>query len=447
MLQRGALVILISQTEDDAIELLAKAQCIFDHLPDWMKPTNRRELTRLIKFRDLRSSIVAMPSTRKAGRGRTAKLVVSDEYAQHMWAEANFASIDPTIDAGGQFIVLSTADGIGNMFADLWFKATATTPAILPDKAEAGVSFGRKLRFANPPPDGWMPIFIPYDARPSRDEGWWERKSDTYPQAWMIHQEFPRDPEEAFVQTGRPVFTKELLDRHKALCRNPLPKSQWPGPLQGFDEKQLRIFALPQPHHRYFAGADVAEGLEHGDYSDMAVSDADMPERSPEVLTLHGHWEPDEYARLIDKIARVYPGIYGIERNNHGLAVILECRRLGTPGLYRERPVLTAQGVEIEPGRIGWTTTTTTKPLAIDELSQALREFSIQLSDELAIPELVFYQTNKDGSTGAPSGKFDDRVMSRAIMVQMRKRLPSKPTQESKPVSRPVTAGLMKKDL
>jgi hypothetical protein len=73
----------------------------------------------------------------------------------------------------------------------------------------------------------------------------------------------------------------------------------------------------------------VAEGLEHEDYSDLAVFDADAPERPVEVLSLHGHWEPDQFAALIAQVARLYPGLYGIERNNHGLATLLACRRLG----------------------------------------------------------------------------------------------------------------------
>ncbi len=43
----------------------------------------------------------------------------------------------------------------------------------------------------------------------------------------------------------------------------------------------------------------------------------------------------------------------------------------------------------------------------------------------------MFYQTQKNGATGAPAGQFDDRVMSRAIAVQMRKQLPSRVVLEA----------------
>ena len=175
-----------------------------------------------------------------------------------------------------------------------------------------------------------------------------ERQRASYPQPWMIHQEYPRDPDEAFVQTGRPRFDKTYLDKHRELCREPLPAAQWPELLRGLGDG-LQVFELPQPGHRYCAGADVAEGLEHGDYSDLSVLDADADGRPTEVLSLHGHWEPDQFAELIYRVARLYPGLYGIERNNHGLATLIACRKLGMRGLYAERPVLNKLGQEVEP--------------------------------------------------------------------------------------------------
>jgi hypothetical protein len=358
-----------------------------------------------LKFPGLHSAVVALPSTRRAGRGRTARLVIADEHSQHDWAEANFSALQPTMEAGGQFIILSTADGTGNLFAELCQKARQ-------------------------PGSEWHFVFLPYWLRPGRDEAWYERQQASLPRPWMIHQEYPRDPEEAFVQTGRPRFDKEYLDRHRELCGEPLSPTLWPAAFAGWRAEEVRVFALPQPGHRYFAGADVAEGLEHGDYSDLAVFDADAGERPVEVLTLHGHWEPDEFARLVAAVAKLYPGLYGIERNNHGLATLIACRKLGMRGLYTERPVLNAAGREVEPGKPGWLTTSVTKPLVIDGLEEALRTFGVQLSDALAIPELVFYQTRPDGSTGAPAGGWDDRVMSRAIAVQMRRYLPARQREE-----------------
>lgn len=418
----GSLVLLVSQTKADAQELLAKVRFLWEHLPE---PLRRqaggvgRDSSLVLEFPELSSAVEALPSTRKAGRGRTARLVIADEHAFHPWPAENFAALAPTVEAGGQFLSISTANGAGGFFAELW-------------------------RRAGEPDSGWRRVFLPYHLHPQRDEAWYARKREEYTRLWMLHQEFPRDAEEAFVQTGRPCFGREYLEAHRRLCRPPLPRAAWPEALRALrglgcppEAEALRVFALPLPGHRYVAGADVAEGLEHGDACDLVVLDLDarepggQPGRAvpAEVLSLHGRWPPDEYAVLIDGVARVYPGLTAVERNNHGLAVLLALRRLGTPGLFRERPVLDRQGREVAPGRLGWLTTSATKPLMIDELEEALRRFELRLSDEQALSELLFYQVGRDGATGAPPGQCDDRVISRAIAWQMRKyrppRLPS----------------------
>jgi hypothetical protein len=426
----GATVLLVSQTRDDAVELLAKVQHVFDGLPERLGLPKAKMLTQKLRFPATGSVVEALPSTRRAGRGRTAVLVEADEHAFHQWGAQNFLALSPTVDAGGQFLVVSTADGVGNHFAELWAQATTATPAVMPRWHDGEWRLDEALEPVSRR-DGWLPLFLPYDLRPGRDAGWWERKRATYAQSRSFYQEYPRDPEESFVQSGRPVFPKEHLDRQRALCVEPLPRAAWPSGLDGWRTEELRVFAPPQPGHRYAAGADVAEGLEHGDYSSLVLLDADADEGRPTVaLTLHGHWPPDEFARRVKEVADLYPGLYGIERNNHGLAVLIAARRLGMRGVYTERPLLNRLGQEVQPGRPGWLTTSVTKPLLIDDLEEALRTDSVELRDALAIPELVFYQTRADGGTGAPSGRWDDRVMALGIAVQMLKRLPPRSSAE-----------------
>lgn len=421
----GGDVLLMSQTEPDAIELLAKCKFIFDHLPDALKPELGRDNTKILEFAGLHSAIRALPSTERAGRGFTGKLVVADEHAFHQWAEANMAAVDPTIEAGGQFISLSSANGVGNLFHQLWTKATQTREPLIPTPGPDGAfTFGGKLEALAKTlgPSAWAGLFLPYNVRPGRTDAWWDaKKAETTP-TWLIYQEYPREPEEGFVQTGRPVFAKEYLDLHKRATRDPLPKAQWPAELAAWNPEELRLFALPVAGHHYVAGADVAEGLEHGDYCALSVLDRDAAERPEQVVTLHGHWPPDEWAKLIDVLARLYPGLWAVERNNHGLATILKLQELKTPGLYREAPVQTKPGQAAEQGKVGWTTSSVTKPLMIDELEEGLRTFGLTLRDVLYFPELTFYQTKPNGATGAPAGQWDDRVIALAIALQMLKR-------------------------
>lgn len=428
MTSPGGEVLLMSQTEPDAMELLNKCKFIYEKLPGGLQelcPQSGRDNTKILEFSTIHSAIRALPSTERAGRGFTGKLVLGDEHAFHQWAEQNMAAVDPVIEAGGQFVSLSSANGIGNLFHGLWSKATQSRAPLVPEYVEGvGYTYGSRLQeiAASLPPSAWLPVFLPYNVRPGRDAQWWEFKKQNTTPTWLIYQEYPRDADEAFVQTGRPVFAKEYLDQHKAACQEPLPVSAWPAAFAGWSTEELRVFRLPVDGHRHVAGGDVAEGLEHGDYSGLVVFDRDAEGKPEQVLTLHGHWPPDQFARLIDAIARTYPGTYGIERNNHGLATILKLQELGTPGLYQEAPVQTRPGEAVAPGKVGWTTSSMTKPLMIDELEEGLRTFGLTLRDALLFPELTFYQTKPNGATGAPNGQWDDRVIMLAIALQMLKR-------------------------
>ena len=70
---------------------------------------------------------------------------------------------------------------------------------------------------------------------------------------------------------------------------------------------------------------------------------------------------------------------------------------------------------EKESVRLGFTTTSKTKPLIIDELRAALREGEIELNDKTTIREMLTYIVSPSGAMEAEQGCFDDCVMSLAM--------------------------------
>jgi len=96
--KEGALVLLLSQGEEESKILLSKSRFIYERLPDSLKTPigtdSRQELT----FPEMQSGIRALPSTDKAGRSTTASLVVLDEADFHEHLEANYSAVKPTVD-------------------------------------------------------------------------------------------------------------------------------------------------------------------------------------------------------------------------------------------------------------------------------------------------------------------------------------------------------------
>jgi hypothetical protein len=181
-------IIDLSRTERESVLLLRKSKYGFQHMPDWMLergPESLVEHQQRMAF-DNGSQITSMPSASDPARGESASLVVVDEWAFLPNPEEAWASIEPVADVGGRIIGLSTANGSGNFFHELWVGSQTGTN-----------------RFA--------PMFFPWSASEDRDGSWYESKKESM-LPWQLAQEYPTTPEEAFIKSGNPVFDLDVLE-------------------------------------------------------------------------------------------------------------------------------------------------------------------------------------------------------------------------------------------
>jgi hypothetical protein len=109
--------------------------------------------------------------------------------------------------------------------------------------------------------------------------------------------------------------------------------------------------------------------------------------------------------------------LVGIESNNHGLTSLKAAQRVGYKNLYRQRRL--NQRVAQATETMGWRTTVTSKPLAIDELVAALRDEGVVLYCDRTIAELRTFVRKSNGKMGG--SPHDDRTISLAIATQMLK--------------------------
>ena len=177
----------------------------------------------------------------------------------------------------------------------------------------------------------------------------------------------------------------------------------------------FKVWQKPVRYSGYVLGVDTAEGLGHGDYSCVQVLDVRTGEQ---VAIWHGRIPPDELAHEALKIGVGYSDALGcVEANNHGLTTITQLRQLGYPNLFRKRSLNQVdQRVSQE---FGWKTTRTSKPLMIDDLGMALKNYELKLYCEHTLAELRTFTRNDRGQmSGSP---HDDRVMALALANQMRK--------------------------
>jgi hypothetical protein len=231
-------------------------------------------------------------------------------------------------------------------------------------------------------------------------------------------QEYPATPEEAFIVSGRPKFNISALRQYLKQCRE--------GRRGFFDMKDGLVTFREDPAGYvemwkdrekdmfYCIGADVAEGLKDGDYSDAYVGDS----KFDVVCSWHGHIDPDLYGKELVKMARYYNDAYlGVEANNHGLTTLKAVQREDYYNIFYMKSY--DKIADIVTQKMGWQTNSRTKPLMIDKFAEFLREKWLGIKSKLMIEECLTYVIDDKGSTNAQDGCYDDSVMAGAILLQL----------------------------
>lgn len=393
-------IFLFSRRQKDADELIRRIKALYNRLPgplrDRLPRIGAKDNIREIVWSN-GSRIESMPATKDSGVGNTASLIVLDEWARMPYGAILFEQIRPAMEAGGQLIILSTANGMANWLHEMWAKAVA------------GV-----MSFAT--------VFLPWWARPGRDAAWYDHESRNSNDPNKFKENYPSTPTEAFRASGNVRFAHEWIERQEANLRAGLAAERWPAALRGIPG--LRVHRPPEYGRRYLIAADVAEGKETSNYDAAVVLDADSLE---EVATLHGQWEPDVFAGYLIALGRTYVGRHRVatvrdeydpraweerpatiipERNNHGHAVLVTLKMKGYAWV--------GLGHDGDPG---WLTNSKTKPEMIDLLARMLREDLITVRSAVALNEMSVYKRLKKGTTGAEPPYFDDLVMAWAIAL------------------------------
>jgi hypothetical protein len=371
----AAVVLLFSQREDEAQALLDRLKKMYSRLPRGMQC--RRVVKENLSEFELSNGSTALCFPTTGGRSYTGTLVLADEadYIPNLNEFLN--AVKPTVDAGGQLLLVSTAD-----------------------KAQPGSTFKRLFRAAwQGVSDEYRAIFLPWSARPERSQDWYSRIArDMREQDGSddnLHQEYPDSPEQALsARTLDKRIPAHWVERVSA------PAHPWPGacaevpPLTG-----LALFRLPQPGHWYALGVDPAEGNPTSDESAICVLDVDSGEQ---VAVLAGRLQPASLADSAAKLAAWYNGAtIMVERNNHGHSVLLWLAENTTADV--------AAGPDHRPG---WLSNVKGKALMYDALTEACRDAQMTLHDETTLTQMA----NLDGSTlRAPAGEHDDRVDALAL--------------------------------
>lgn len=415
--QKARKAMVVTHHADSTRALFDMTKRYHENCPVALKPSTKYSSRRELSFDLLDSSyVVATAGGESIARGETISHLHASELA--FWpisnAKENWNGLIQAVPntPGTAVFVESTANGVSGIFYDLWKGACEGT-------------------------NGFRPVFIPWFMDPAyrevaassfeitpdeeelakkynldNDQLFWRRRKIAQNGIDLFKQEYPAEPDEAFLTTGRPVFnpeqiTKMLGEAKDSIARLALEGDEWQNNPRG---ELVQYYPLDDTE-TYYIGADVAMGVRGGDWSVAHVLDSSRRQ----VAVWRGQVHPDYFADILLALGKHYnTARIIVENNSHG---ILTCTRLGKDYAYENLYMTTEVDkiTEKETQTFGFRTTVKTKPLIIDQLRATLREGEIELHDKTTLREMLTYVVTESGAMEAEKGCFDDCVMSLAL--------------------------------
>jgi len=449
---------LIVAHEDKATQnLFGMSKLYFEELPEILRPMKKYSNETALTFENstnddnekaknpgLRSKItVATAKNVDTGRSATIHSLHASEVAFWDNAEKLMTGLLQCVpdDPSSEIYIESTANGVGGWFYNFWKKSERGETDYLPiflawfenpdytkkfESKQERNEFIRTIEAVLFDSHGNIVKTEEQILREQFDLSWeqlhwrhWCIANKLHGDLELFHQEYPSTPDEAFIASGRPRFAIGVVKEYKAHAYEPkkIGYLNYREKKLIFDDEQkgyIRIWKEPEPDMFYCIGADVAEGLIDGDYSCAVVLDQQLNV----CASWHGHIEPDLFGDELVKMAKLYNEAYiGVENNKDGLSVLKAIQRKEYWNIYytKNYDKISDQITQ----KMGWTTTSKSKPLMINQLAEYIRNKWLGVWWIEMITEMLTYVICDDGSTNAQSGAHDDTIMALGIALML----------------------------
>lgn len=445
--------VIVAHTTDASSKLFNMYQTFYRYLPDEIKPVIKSSNAKELSFdTDIKSTKVGLQSnirlysadTEGLGRGSTITNCHLSEVA--FWSDKamqeNFTGLMQAVPNEPNTIVIieSTANGY-NEFQRLWQQATegksGFTPLFFPWFEEPSYSIPVKDR----------KLFV---STLSEEEKRLKRKYHlTYEQLnwrrWCIEtncqgkedifkQEYPSNPDEAFLMSGTPFFNSRIVKQQFDYLNSLLPEDYTQGVGEfnvetlnerviGFQwdenpEGPLTIYSKPEQGVPYVMGADTSGG---GDFNVFYVVD----NRNGRMVAKFRRDKIDEHDFVLQMYATaVYynRALIAVEIN-YSTYPQRKLQELGYDNFY-EREVFDDY-TKMTVKKFGFKTMPSNRMDILNNLQLVLKEMPKNILDLDLLHEMSVFANDKNGKPVAPVGDHDDCVMAYAITMHARGQAPT----------------------
>ena len=438
---------IITHKEEATTNLFNMSKRMYDNLPDDMKPSLKRSNAKELIFDNdegtgLKSKIKCMTAgSSGVGRSDTFNYLHISELA--FWGnnakETTIGLFQAVPNLPNTMIVIeSTANGF-EYFKELWDMAVKGESDFIP------VFVGwNELTDYKMPYTGFE--LTDYEKNLQRiynlslEQLSWRRwciKNNCGGDEQQFKQEYPINPQEAFISSGNCVFDKEIvINRIQELSKpirvgyfdykydDTMPAGKKITDIRWVNDKNgyIELYELPNLY-KYCIGGDTA-----GDGSDWFTGHVLNAKTGKQVARLRHQMDEDLYVRQMYclgwyyanknlKTGVVTPALMCIESNFSSFPN-KELVRLGYSNMFvREKE---DRYTGIMDKSYGFKTTSLTRPVIIAELVKIVRESVELINDKLTLEEMLTFVRNEKGRPEAQQGAHDDLVMGLAIAYYSR---------------------------
>jgi hypothetical protein len=347
-----------------AREMLARVTLMLENLPFFLQPGTKALNKGSIEFSN-NSRILAAATSGSSIRGLSVSLLYLDEFAFVEKASEFYTSTYPVISSGTstKVIITSTANGIGNMYYNLW------------QGAEQGVNDYKPFRV------DWWDV-------PGRDEHW---KLQTIANTSQL--QFEQEFGNTFFGTGDTLINAETLMKLRAKQ-----------PYKIAEAGDFLVYEEPDKKKDYIMCVDVARGRGQ-DYSTFTLIDISSRPFKQVAVYRCNTISPILFPTIIYKYAVLYNNAYVvIESNDVGQVV---CNGLYHDFEYENMHVSSA----IKANALGTEMTRKVKRLGCSGIKDLLETNKLEIVDEETVLEISTFIA-KGQSYEASEGNHDDIMMN-----------------------------------
>ena len=378
-------VMALATTQATARNLVQKVQFMYENLPSWMKVEAVENNRLSLKLKNS-SRILAKSSSPDAARSEAVSLLIIDEAAFVENVAETWASAQQTLATGGGAIVLSTPNGTGNWFHQMWAKAETRQ-------------------------NDFLPIKLPWHLHPERDQSWRDKQDLLLGDPRLAAQECDCD----FSTSGNTVFYGEYLDfLTQTTVKEPVER-------RGADSN-LWVWEYPDYTKDYIIVADVARG-DGRDFSTAHVMDV---ETNTQIAEYKGQLDTKAFGNFLVGLGTEYnQALLVIENASVGWATIQQVLDRSYPNVY-----YTPRGdagadsyfdpyIDSSKMTAGFTMSTKTRPIVVQKFVEYVSDRSVTIQSKRLVEEMKVFIW-KNGKAEAQPGYNDDLVMAFGMGMYVR---------------------------